>query len=148
MYQVGWMTVMMSYDPVMWMCNVRGLNDRARRTSVRSVVNSTRASIVCMQETKLATVSPNIVMEALGADFDAYFCLPAIGTRGGIIVARKSRVVQLDSAHVDLNSVTARVAPLGGTPWWLTCVYGPQDEADKIAFLAELREIRRTHGGP
>ena len=110
--------------------------------------NTTHASILCMQETKLAVVSLSIVMETLGADFDAYFCLPAIDTRGGIIVAWKSRVVQLDSAHVDLNSVTAKVTPTGGAPWWLTCVYGPQDDADKIAFLSELREVRRVRAGP
>jgi endonuclease/exonuclease/phosphatase family metal-dependent hydrolase len=30
----------------------------------------------------------------------------------------------------------------------LTCVYGPQAEADKIAFLDELRDIRGYHQGP
>lgn len=109
---------------------------------------TTNASIVCLQETKLDVVSPTIVMETLGADFDAYYCLPASGTRGGIIIAWKSRLVQLDSAHVDVNSVTARVAPASGAPWWLTCVYGPQDEAAKVAFLAELREIRRVRPEP
>jgi len=75
-----------------------------------------------MQETKLALVSPTIGMETLGMDFDAYFCLSAIETRDGIIVAWKSRVVQLDSIHMDLNSVIAKVTPPGGTPWSLTCV--------------------------
>lgn len=140
----------MSYEPKLFICNVRGLNDRARRTGVRSVVGTTGASIVCLQETKLAAVTLAIVMETLGADFDAYICLPADDTRGGVIVAWKSRLVQLDSAHVDANSVTAKVTPLGGVApwWWLTCVYGPQDEADKIAFLAELRAIRAAHPGP
>jgi hypothetical protein len=88
-------------------------------------------------------------VETLGADFDAYFCLPASDTRGGVIVAWMSRVVQLDSAHIGDNSITAKVAPFGGAPWWwLTCVYGPQAEADKIAFLDELRDIRGSHQGP
>ena len=117
----------MSYEPKVMVCNVRGLNDRARRTGVKSVADTTGASIVCLQETKLVVVTHSIVMESLGADFDDYFCLPATDTRGGIIVAWKSRVVQLDSAHVDTNSVTMKVTPLGGAPgWWLTCVYGPQ----------------------
>ena len=30
----------------------------------------------------------------------------------------------------------------------MTCVYGPQGEADKIAFLAELRDVRVVHPGP
>jgi hypothetical protein len=52
-------------------------------------------------------------------------------------------MVQLDSAHVGTNSVTTKVTLLGrGAPWWwLTCVYGPQDEADRVAFLAELGDI-------
>jgi hypothetical protein len=49
------------------------------------------ASIVCIQETKLAVVTPTIVMEALGADFDAYFCLPATDTRGGMIMALQEK---------------------------------------------------------
>jgi hypothetical protein len=39
-------------------------------------------------------------------DFDAYFCLSAVDTRGGIIVAWINSLVQLDSAHVDVYSVT------------------------------------------
>jgi hypothetical protein len=29
----------------------------------------------------------------------------------------------------------------------LTCVYGPQDKPDKVAFLAELRDIRAALPG-
>jgi hypothetical protein len=57
--------------------------------------------------------------------------------------------VQLDNAHIDVNSVTAWVNPPGGAPgWWLTCVYGPQEDADKVAFLAELSLLRSTRSGP
>jgi exonuclease III len=84
---------------------------------VRSVVTTTNASIVCLQETKLVVVSLSIIMETQGADFDAYFCLLAVDTRGGIIVALKSRLVQLDSPRVDVNSVTARVTRTGCLPW-------------------------------
>jgi hypothetical protein len=74
--------VKMLYEPKVLVANVRGLNDRARRAAVRSVVCSAGASIVCLQETKLSVVTHAIVMEALGADFDDYFCLPASDTRG------------------------------------------------------------------
>jgi exonuclease III len=64
-------------------------------------------------------------------------------------VACTSRVVQLDNAHYVANNVTARVSPVGGgSGWCLTCVYGPQAEADKVAFLEELREVRRGQPGP
>jgi endonuclease/exonuclease/phosphatase family metal-dependent hydrolase len=73
------------------------------------------------------------------------FYLPASRTRGGIIVAWKSRIVQLDSAHVDLNSVTAQVTPMSGLPWWLTCVYGPQEDAERSPFS---QAVRAAHAGP
>jgi exonuclease III len=101
----------MLYEPKIFVANVRGLNDRAQHSGVRSVVSTTRASIVCLQETKLSVVTLVIVMEMLGADFDAYFCLPATGTRGGVIVPWMSRLVQLDNAHFGDNSITARVTP-------------------------------------
>jgi exonuclease III len=103
------------YDPKIMVRNVRGLNSRARRLGVHSLVATTDASIVCMQEIKLANVTPAIVMETPVMDFDAYFCLPVDDTRGGIIVAWITRLVQLHSAHVDTNSVTAMVTPSRGS---------------------------------
>uniref|UniRef100_A0ACD5TPC8 Uncharacterized protein n=1 Tax=Avena sativa TaxID=4498 RepID=A0ACD5TPC8_AVESA len=105
----------MIYEPKVMVSNVRGLNSRARRSGVRSMVDTAGASIVCLQETKLSVVTRSIVMETLGAVFDDYFCLPATDTRGGIIVAWDSSKVRLDNAHIDTNSVTARVNPPGGT---------------------------------
>jgi hypothetical protein len=32
--------------------------------------------------------------------------------------------------------------------WWVTCVYGPQAEQEKIQFLDELLEVRSTSPGP
>jgi hypothetical protein len=32
--------------------------------------------------------------------------------------------------------------------WWITIVYGPQSDADKIAFLRELRDVRAECPGP
>ena len=35
-----------------------------------------------------------------------------------------------------------------GQTWWLTCVYGPQGNNNKIIFLQELRDIRAACQGP
>ena len=41
-------------------------------------------------------------------------------------------------------SISVQVSEIGSTfgPWWLTVVYGPQSDADKVEFLAELRQFR------
>uniref|UniRef100_A0A8I6YEM6 Uncharacterized protein n=1 Tax=Hordeum vulgare subsp. vulgare TaxID=112509 RepID=A0A8I6YEM6_HORVV len=44
---------------VVW--NVRGLNSRARRCAIRSLLCTTRASIVCLQETKMELICSSTV---------------------------------------------------------------------------------------
>ena len=83
-----------------------------------------------------------IVLDALGSEFDDYTYLPADGTRGGILLEWKSRAVTITDPMFTTNAITAKVTTATGTPWWLTVVYGPQEDADKVAFLQELREIR------
>uniref|UniRef100_A0A452Y5M9 Endonuclease/exonuclease/phosphatase domain-containing protein n=1 Tax=Aegilops tauschii subsp. strangulata TaxID=200361 RepID=A0A452Y5M9_AEGTS len=127
--------------------NVRGLNSRARRSAIRSLLGTTSAPIVCLQETKMALIYSPIVLDILGSEFDDYTYLSADGTRGGILLALKSRVVTISDPLLPQNALTAKVFVASGTPGWLTMVYGPQDDADKILFLQELRDIRAACPG-
>jgi endonuclease/exonuclease/phosphatase family metal-dependent hydrolase len=43
---------------------------------------------------------------------------------------------------VDNFSVSVQFKNSNGQHWWLTNVYGPQSNEDKISFLLELRQIR------
>jgi hypothetical protein len=61
--------------------NVRGLNSRARRNVVRTVVTQQRASVVCVQESKIENFSVSMNLEITGFDFD-YISLPATGFAG------------------------------------------------------------------
>ncbi|XP_071685364.1 uncharacterized protein [Lolium perenne] len=128
--------------------NVHGINARARRTAIRSLIDTTDASVVCLQETKMELVYSSVVLEMLGSEFDDYVYLPAIGTRGGILLAWKSTVVSISDPEFTAHTLSAKVCTPGGTPWWITVVYGPQTDADKIAFLQELREVRAACPGP
>lgn len=43
----------------------------------------------------------------------------------------------------------ARLLGLGSQdPWWITVVYGPQLDQDKVEFLNELLQFRETNAGP
>ncbi|PNT63821.1 hypothetical protein BRADI_4g21473v3 [Brachypodium distachyon] len=53
--------------------NVCGLNNPARRAAVRAMVDNSRASIVCLQETKLQAISGADVAGLLGPDFASDF---------------------------------------------------------------------------
>jgi hypothetical protein len=58
-------------------------------------------------------------------------------------------VFSVDKVHVSRFAITARLTPvLGGAPWTITTVYGPNDDAEKILFLQELVRLRSAIVGP
>jgi exonuclease III len=131
---------------IIW--NVRGLNKKARRDAVRQTIVSTQPDLVCLQETKKASISRFMVMSLLGSEFDHFICLPALGTRGGILVAWKGDTCKVLQTRVDSFSVFVQVDHISSTPWWFTGVYGPQPDDQKLQFLNELRTIRSACFGP
>jgi hypothetical protein len=68
--------------------NMRKLNNPTRCQVVRDLVFDHRSTSVCLQETKLQVMDSLTVASMLGPDFaQNYAVLPAIGTRGGLILA-------------------------------------------------------------
>lgn len=128
--------------------NVRGLNNKARRDSVRELINTTRPQIVCFQETKIQDMTHNILLSTLGAEFTCHVALHANGTRGGVLVAWQSSACQALTTRVDSFSVSVLFQNMDGQQWWFTGVYGPQQDAQKVLFLQELRTVRAVCPGP
>jgi hypothetical protein len=71
-------------------------------------------------------------------------------TRGGILLAWKSREVTVSDPSFMTYTLTTKIStPTGNvTPWWMTAVYKPQDKADKVAFLQEIRDVHADCAGP
>uniref|UniRef100_A0A453L078 Endonuclease/exonuclease/phosphatase domain-containing protein n=1 Tax=Aegilops tauschii subsp. strangulata TaxID=200361 RepID=A0A453L078_AEGTS len=107
-----------------------------------------RPAIVCLQETKVEHLTVDIVRHCPGINLENYFYLPATGTRGGILLAWDETIVGLSNPHPTMNTITALVKPKNGGHWWFTCVYGPQTDMDKVAFMQELVDVRELHAGP
>ena len=71
--------------------------------------------------------------------------LPAVGTRGGALLAVDVSYYKILQDDVRANSVSAKLHPTTGVgDWWLTVVYGPQEDSEKLQFLQELRDIRNS----
>jgi exonuclease III len=102
-----------------------------RRNSVREVIQSSNADIVCLQETKVANMSQHLCLSVCGAAFDNYIALPADGTRGGILIAWKGSSCQAIASRVDSYSASVLFAEEEGRNWWFTGVYGPQGDNEK-----------------
>lgn len=128
--------------------NARGLNDRARRDTVRKVVDACKPSLVCIQETKLAVITMRDVLSCLGQEFQDFVYLGAQGTRGGILVAWKRGLLESDSHRVHRHSVSVRFKLDDEPDWWFTGVYGAHQDSEKVGFLEELREVRNLCAGP
>jgi exonuclease III len=132
----------MDPNPELLDWNVRGLNDPTKRSSVREFVSELRVNIVRFQETKLDVIDDFSVMQCLGPSFDGYAYLPALGTRGGILLAWDKSVIDITNISLDSFAITGEVRTKDDNRWWLTTVYGPQTVEEKIAFLNELTERR------
>jgi exonuclease III len=128
--------------------NVCGLNNPARRTAVTIALEDVLASVVCVSESKLQSLSMFDIVEYFGPRYDGFTYLPAMGTAGGVVVAWRSEEVRVLQSRVDSFSVSVEVASTDGTTWWLTAVYGPTCAALKPIFLEELRILRRELAGP
>lgn len=111
--------------------NAHGLNSRVRRNVVRSIVEQQRASIVCLQETKIKNFSVSLNIEITCFDFD-YVSLPASGMAGGAVISWRRDLWSDSQPSVHRFSCTLRLTPLCGSsePWWVTTVYGPSGQDD------------------
>ncbi|XP_073363036.1 uncharacterized protein [Aegilops tauschii subsp. strangulata] len=96
----------------------------------------------------MENITVELVRQCLGNKFESFYYLPARGTRGGILLAWDATVVQLLNPHTTTNTLTAVVKPVDGPEWWITGVYGPQGDREKIEFLQEIVEVRELLAGP
>ncbi|KAG2638131.1 hypothetical protein PVAP13_2NG572720 [Panicum virgatum] len=110
--------------------NVRGLNARARRNVVRDLAADQHVSLVCFQETKLDTCTDAIV---------------PVHTCVGILLAWNRDIWSANTPIFRAHSISAHITlKASGESWWLTVVYGPQGDQNKIQFLEELRALRQS----
>ena len=139
---------MMTHPPKLLARNVRGLNSPARTATIYQAVVEARVDIVCIQETKMQVIMTGVVRQCLGNKFENFFYVPATGTRGGILIAWDHLVVSVTNSHITQNTLTVLISQEGAPFWGLTGVYGPQGDAEKVAFLEEIRDVRDLHVGP
>lgn len=93
-------------------------------------------------------ISRQTLLSSLGSDFDNFVELPSAGASGGLLVAWRHALGPAIATRVDVHSVSIQFRSFIGQTWWLTCVYGPQRNDNKIMFLQELRDIRAACQGP
>jgi exonuclease III len=80
---------------------VRGLNSSVRQDSVKELVDSSQVDVVCVQETKMQSISTRSILSMLGAEFSNYVYLPSMGASGGILITWKRHIGHTGQQRVD-----------------------------------------------
>lgn len=138
----------MDYNPEIICWNVRGLNNSAKRKAMKEFIASVKVNVVCLQETKLEVIDHFMVLQCLGPSFDGFAYLPAVETRGGVLLAWDTTILTIDQFQHDTNSLTGYVHTKEGVSWWITAVYAPQGDELKTQFLMDLDARRAVCPGP
>jgi len=105
-----------------------------------------QVDVVCIQKTKMTEVCHGTVLSTLGSNFDNYVALPSDGALVVILVAWQHCIGPASTYRVDSFS-TIQFHP-NTQDWWLTFVYGPQSNEEKLLFPQELRGICDACQGP
>lgn len=81
--------------------NVSGLNKKSHRDTVWELIASYHPELIFLQETKLVNMSTRVLLMTLGVDINRHVCLPANGTRGGILIAWREESIRMITSRVD-----------------------------------------------
>lgn len=106
--------------------NVRGLNDSAKCVVVKNFLRNSKCCVVCLQETKLPSISLTKSRTIFGFHLQEFRVLHPIGTKGGLLTAWNPflfECVEDWAGLFTLNVVLKR--KLDGKVFTLSNIYGP-----------------------
>lgn len=88
-----------------------------------------------------------ILTEMVGRYAHNFDFLPVKGTREAILLAANENFYKLTAVHFRTNIVSVKLeATTSFDGWWITGLFGPQEDNEKLIFPNELRQIHSTLG--
>ena len=122
--------------------NVRGLNNREKRRRVHNSLRMWKGDVVCLQETKMESISTGVVRSIWGSPFVGWDFQAAEGASGGMLLMWDKRVVeQLDVAKGVFTLSCKFKCMESDLEWMYSGVYGPNRDSDKNLLWEELADI-------
>jgi exonuclease III len=134
-------------DLLSFLCwNVRGLNDPDRCTTMNESIAASTCTIACLQESKLQNFDAAATAFTGGFRLRAFAHLPAIGTKGGVIILWDDNYVLGSDVTVGTFCVSITFkSTRDDLSFRLTSVYGPTRNSRKEEFFAELIAHEAKH---
>jgi hypothetical protein len=148
----GEIAVMMKHRILSW--NVRGLNNRGKRLKISNLLRNWRVDIVCFQETKLVSISNNLVHSLWDCPYVDWCHVDSRGASGGILLLWDRRVVSSIDTCLGNFVVACQFRNVeDGLLWAFAGVYGPNREHvrkrmwEELAGLMYIWEVPWCLGG-
>jgi exonuclease III len=122
--------------------NVRGLNDREKRRRIHNSLRMWKGDVVCLQETKMESISTRVVRSIWGSPFVGWEFQASKGASGGMLLMWDKRVVeQLEVAKGEFTLSCKFKCVEDELEWMYSMVYGPNRDSDRRLLWEELAEI-------
>jgi hypothetical protein len=126
--------------------NVRGLGDSEKCELVRAAIASLSPTVACLQETKAQEISKFKARSFLPPKLaDTFLDIPSTGTRGGLITAWDTDVLELSSFVTRQYALTCHFLLANtNSEITITNVYALSDHRDTATFLDILGKSTQT----
>uniref|UniRef100_A0A8R7VHU8 Endonuclease/exonuclease/phosphatase domain-containing protein n=1 Tax=Triticum urartu TaxID=4572 RepID=A0A8R7VHU8_TRIUA len=122
--------------------NVRGLGEDDKCSLVRDTITSCCPSVICLQETKLSSVSPLKLRAFLPMHLKEHVVTLSDGTAGGVLVAWDPAAVMGQVVALHKFHVTVRMSSTTtNTSFLLTTVYAPCLNSERPSFFDVVSSV-------
>lgn len=128
--------------------NVRGLGEHTKCTRVRDSLTSSSPSIICSQESKLASLDMFKAASFLPLGFTEFVTVDADWSRGGLVTAWNPANFTIRSHICEQYTLTVVLSStITNLEFTLTNVYAPADHSNTPDFLASLSHTKNLVTG-
>lgn len=122
--------------------NVRGINSEAKWDALRSKIEESDCSVLCLQETKKESFDALYLKKFAPRKFDKFDYIPSVGASGGILIAWVGSIFEGNVIEKQNYAMTISFTSRhNGEIWNLTNVYGPCTEPARSEFLLWFRSL-------
>ncbi|TYJ97060.1 hypothetical protein E5676_scaffold506G001280 [Cucumis melo var. makuwa] len=122
--------------------NTRGLGSPSKRAQIKNLISSYDTDLVIVTETKLhisSSFNLRSIWNKAGVKFPS---LNSNGYSGGILILRNDINFKVASYKEENHSLSVNILNLDGTSWWISSIYGPSSNKDRVNFWDELKQLQ------
>lgn len=109
--------------------NEQGLNNKDKRSTLKSLIQKRGADIVCLQETKIESWNPSLIRQIWGNNWLSWAEVKAIGTKGRLLILWDKIAWNCVELEAGAFSLSCRFESTSEDfKWVFTGVYGPHTD--------------------